>query len=211
MSAHYFTPADMAQPRKRLPARARKLQIVRSAVSVFARSNYRAAKVADIAAEAEISEAAIYKYFPSKKSVFLEALRHMSDRVIILWQQEVENEEDAVKAIERMAITYYRRMMKHPQELKVQFQAISEVDDRDIARQLRQDHRNYRRFIEEVIKKGIRQGSVRKDLDVPTTGFLLDGVGILMNMMKLLSFHRELTEKSLRKMMDMLIHSIRRI
>jgi len=135
----------------------------------------------------------------------------MSDRVIILWQQEVENEEDAVKAIERMAITYYRRMMKHPQELKVQFQAISEVDDRDIARQLRQDHRNYRRFIEEVIKKGIRQGSVRKDLDVPTTGFLLDGVGILMNMMKLLSFHRELTEKSLRKMMDMLIHSIRRI
>ena len=80
----------MTQPRKRLPAPARKLQILRSAFSVLARSNYRAAKVADIAAEAQISEAAICRYFPSKKFVLLEALRHMSDRVIILWQREVE-------------------------------------------------------------------------------------------------------------------------
>lgn len=199
----------MAGPRKRLPAEARKLQIIRAAVSVFARSNYRAARVADIAAEARISEAAIYKYFPSKKSVFLEALRHMSDRVIVLWRREAEVEEDAVKALERMAIIYYRRMMRHPEELKVQFQAISEVDDPEISRQLRQDHRSYKRFIEEVLKKGIRQGSVRKDLDTATTSFLFDGVGILLNMMKLLSFHRELNEKSLRVMMDTLLRSIK--
>ena len=197
----------MALPRKRLSAQERKLQILRSAVTVFARSNYRAATVADIAAEARISEAAIYKHFPSKKSLFLQVLRHMSERVIILWRREVDNEEDALKALQNMAITYYRRMMKHPEQLKVQFQAISEVDDRDIARQLRQDHRNYRRFIEEVVKKGLRQGTIRKDLDVPTMGFLLDGVGILMNMMKLLSFHKELDEKGLRKIMDIIMHS----
>jgi AcrR family transcriptional regulator len=197
----------MALPRKRLSAEERKLQILRSAVTVFARSNYRAATVADIAAEARISEAAIYKHFPSKKSLFLQVLRHMSERVIILWRREVDNEEDALKALQNMAITYYRRMMKHPEQLKVQFQAISEVDDRDIARQLRQDHRNYRRFIEEVVKKGLQQGTIRKDLDVPTMGFLLDGVGILMNMMKLLSFHKELDEKGLRKIMDIIMHS----
>jgi AcrR family transcriptional regulator len=209
VSVHLPIPADMTPSRKRLPAQERKLEILRSAVTVFARSNYRAATVADIAAEARISEAAIYKHFPSKKSLFLQVLRHMSDRVIILWQREVDKEKDALKAVENMAITYYRRMMKHPEELKVQFQAISEVDDRDIARQLRQDHRNYRRFIEEVVQKGLRQRTIRKGVDVPTMGFLLDGVGILVNMMKLLSLHKELDEKGLRKIMDILIHSIR--
>ena len=199
----------MARPRKRLSAEERSVQILRSAVTVFARSNYRAATVADIAAEAGISEAAIYKYFPSKKSLFLQSLRHMSERVIVLWRREVDNEPDAVRAIENMAMTYYRRMMKHPEELKVQFQAISEVDDQEIATQLRQDHRNYRRFIEKVVKKALRQGTVRRDLDVPTMGFLLDGLGILMNMMKLLSFQREFNQRRLRKMMDMLMRAMR--
>jgi AcrR family transcriptional regulator len=133
----------MKKPRKRLPAAERKKQILSSAVKVFARSNYRAARVADIAAEAGISEAAIYKYFPSKERIFLEILGHMSERILLLWQEELDQEQDALEAMRNMGLSFFRRMMSHPHELKVQFQAISEVDDNKIARQLRQDHENY--------------------------------------------------------------------
>ena len=199
----------MARNQQRLPAEERRKQILKSAVRTFARSNYRAAKVADIAAEAGISEALIYKLFDSKQAIFLEILQHMSERVVAAWQAEVDREEDALKALRNMGVTYYRRMMKHPDELRVQFQAISEVADGEIAERLRRDHESYMRFITEVIRKGIRQGSIRKDLDIEMLGFLFDGGGILMNMMKLLSFERRFTETRVRRLMDHLVDSIR--
>ena len=78
----------MSSPRKRLPAGERRAQILRSAVKIFSRSNYRAATMAAVAAEAGISEALIYRFFPSKKAIFLEILQHMSDRIVSLWQEE---------------------------------------------------------------------------------------------------------------------------
>jgi AcrR family transcriptional regulator len=199
----------MAARRRRLPAEERRRQILRSAVRVFARSNYRAAKVAEIAAEAGISEALLYKFFRSKQAIFLEILQHMSSRILAAWQEEVDREEDALLALRNMGITYHRRMKKHPEELRVQFQAISEVADQEIAARLRADHRSYVRFISEVIRKGMRQGSVREDLDVDMLGFLFDGGGILMNMMKLLSLERQFNERLVHRLMDHLVDSIR--
>ena len=199
----------MASKRQRLPAEQRRRQILRSAVRVFARSNYRAAKVAEIAAEAEISEALLYKFFDSKQAIFLEILQHMSERVVASWQEEVDLEEDALLALRNMGVTYYQRMKKHPEELRVQFQAISEIADEEIAERLRRDHQNYVRFIKKVIRKGIRQGSVRRDLDVEMLGFLFDGGGILMNMMRLLSFERQFNETRVLRLMDHLVDSIK--
>jgi len=199
----------MAQPRTRLPADERRTQILKSAVSVFARSNYRAATVADVAAEAGISEALIYKFFPSKKAIFLEILQHMSERIVSAWQDEQEREEDAMRALRNMGIEYYNRMIRHPDELRVQFQAISEVSDKAIADQLRQDHQSYMRSITAVLKRGIRQGTIRRDLDVTTLAFLFNGAGILMNMMRLLAFDREFSAARISVLMDHLLDSIR--
>jgi AcrR family transcriptional regulator len=199
----------MATRRKRLPAEERSKQILKSAVRVFARSNYRAAKVADIAAEAGVSEALLYKFFESKQAIFLEILQHMSERIVAAWQEEVDREEDATRALRNMGTTYYERMRKHPEELRVQFQAISEIADEEIAERLRKDHENYVRFITKVIRKGMRQGSVRKDLDVDMLGFLFDGGGILMNMMKLLSLEKEFNQAMVHRLMDHLVDSIK--
>jgi AcrR family transcriptional regulator len=201
--------ARSASQRKRLPAEVRKKQILKSAVKIFARSNYRAAGVAEIAAAAGISEALIYRFFPSKKAMFLEILHHMSERILTFWQGEVDAEENAAKALRNMGTAYYERVNKHPEELRVQFQAISEIGDKEIGEQLRRDHGDYMRFISKVIRKGIRQGSIREDLDVNMLAFLFDGGGILMNMMKLLSFEREFDEKTAARLMDHLVDSIK--
>ena len=49
----------------RLPAEQRREQILACSIDVLAKSNYQKARVADIADLVGISEAAIYKYFPS--------------------------------------------------------------------------------------------------------------------------------------------------
>ncbi|MFZ0887286.1 MAG: TetR/AcrR family transcriptional regulator [Candidatus Binataceae bacterium] len=199
----------MEEPRKRLSADERRPQILKCAVRVFARSNYRAATVAEVAAEAGISEALIYKFFPSKKSIFLEILRRMSERIVSAWQDEQDREENAVRALRNMGMGYYKRMIRHPDELRVQFQAISEVSDKAIADQLREDHRNYMRSITKVLRRGMRQGTIREGLDVTAMAFLFNGVGILMNMMRLLAFEREFTEARTRALIDHLLDSIK--
>jgi len=195
--------------RKRLPAKERRKKILLCAVKVFAKSNYQATRVADIAAKAGISEAAVYKYFPSKKSIYLEILRHMSERIITFWQEEVDKEQDPLDALRNMGRTYFTRMIKHPNEVKVQFQAISEVKDKAIADQLRQDHQSYRDFVSKVIKKGIQQGKVKKDVDVNALAWIYDSIGVMMNIAKLLSFEKEFNEKILIKIMEHMEDSIK--
>jgi TetR/AcrR family transcriptional regulator len=195
--------------KKRFSAEERRKQILRSAVRVFAQSNYRAARVVDIASEAGISEATIYKYFPSKKAIFLEILTYMSERIIILWEREYERELDALKTLRAMGNTYYERMMKHPEELKVHFQAVSEVNDTDIAERLRLDHERYVQFITKVLEKGVRQGTIRNDRNIYTMAWLVNGIGILMNMVKLLSFNTVLNETIITQIIDHLIESVK--
>ena len=195
--------------RKRLPAKERRRQILRCAVKVFARSNFQVARVADIAAEAGISEAAVYKYFPSKKSIYLEILRHMSDRIITFWQEEVDREEDALDALENMGFTYYNRMNRRPDEVRVQFQAIAEVNHNEIADRLRNDHESYRDFIAQVLRKGVRQGRIRKDVDLEAVAWIYDAIGVLMNLMKLLSLENEFTEETIAGIMRHMGDSIK--
>jgi AcrR family transcriptional regulator len=193
----------------RLPAEQRKKQILTAAVRIFARSNFQSARMADIAAECGISEAAVYKRFPSKKALYLNILQHMSQRILTFWQEEVDNEPDVIKALKNMSLTYYKRMAKHPNELRVQFQAIAETSDSEISAHLRQDHIDYMKFISKVIEKGKRQNKIRKEIDVETISWLFNGVGILMNMTNLLSFKEKFDEDEVLKLTNHIIDSIK--
>ena len=122
-----------SEQKQRLSAEERKTQILDCAVKVFAGSNYRAAKVADIAEEAGISEAAIYKYYPSKKSIFIEILGQMSQKVLALWKSEFDKEENVLEAIRKIGVVYYEEIMNDLYSLKVHLQAISEIEDAEIA------------------------------------------------------------------------------
>ena len=82
----------------------------------------------------------IYKHFPSKKSIFIEILHDMSERIISRLREEGNRDQDALEAIRNMAKTFYNLIINHPDEVKVQFQAISEIDDREIADRLHRDH-----------------------------------------------------------------------
>ena len=200
---------DENMPRKRLPAEERKKQILKCAVKIFAQTNFRSTRVSDIADEAGISEAAIYKHFPSKNTIYLDVLKHMSTRILTFWKEEIHKEPDAYQALRNMGLTYFRRMSMHPDELKVQFQAIAEVGNPEIADRLHQDHQNYMDLIGEVLKKGISDGSFKKDADPDILSWLFNGVGILMNMMNLLSFREKFNEKTVTKIIDHLLESIK--
>lgn len=60
----------MTAPRKRLSADDRREQIVRSARTVFSRTGLAGARTRDIAVEAGVNEALLYRHFASKEELF---------------------------------------------------------------------------------------------------------------------------------------------
>ena len=152
--------------RTRLSARERELQILRAATRVFARSNYRLAGTADIALEAGISEPTIYKYFPSKKDLFVRILKRIGQRILEIWDEAATTEEgDTLSALTHIGRVYVESLRTHPDELKIQFQALAESDDPDVARQLRENHKAYVRFLAQVIERGKSVRIVRDVVD----------------------------------------------
>ncbi|MBC8178014.1 MAG: TetR/AcrR family transcriptional regulator [Desulfobacteraceae bacterium] len=199
----------MEKLKKRLPAKERKKQILKSAVKVFARSNYYNTKMSDIAKEAGISEAMIYRHFSSKKEIFIVVLKHMSDRILTFWERELDPVKSPLEKLRSMLLGYYQRMIKHPNELKVQFLAISGIDDKDVLKRLRTDQQNYIKHFSDVIQEGISQREIRKDVDVNALAFAYNGSGIMMNMMRLLGFTRKFNEKTVVSLIDHFIESIK--
>jgi len=205
----YLLHPHMVNSKKRLTADERREQILRCSIQVFARSNYQKTRVADIAALAGISEATNYKHFPSKKSLFIAVLHHMSERLFLRLEKEVRREQDPLQAIRTMMGAFSDPFVNPPDEVKVRSKAIAEIDDQEIANQLQKDHETFVRFIGSLILKGIQQGRVRKDLDVETVVLLLDAVGMFMETLKILSFERMATVKTGLKMTDHLIALMR--
>jgi AcrR family transcriptional regulator len=69
-------------PRTRLTADARREQIIEAAREVFARSGLAGARTRDLAAEAGINEALLYRHFSSKEDLFEAAVAAPLDRAV---------------------------------------------------------------------------------------------------------------------------------
>ena len=199
----------LKKTKKRLTADERRRQIIRAAITVFAKSNYRVARVVDIASEAGISDALIYKHFPSKKAVLLAIIDHITQKMISLWDEDLEKEEDALTALRKVVGSYYSRMLEHPEDLTVHFQAVSEMADPDIAERLRLSYERIAAYHSGVMRQGIRQGTIRKDADLDTVAWALNGLGMFMNMTRLLSFQGTFRKEILDNILDTHIDSIR--
>lgn len=60
----------MTPPTSRLSSEDRRVQILEAAIPVFAEKGFQATTTRDLAKAAEISEALLYKHFPSKEALF---------------------------------------------------------------------------------------------------------------------------------------------
>ncbi len=181
MSVNQFT---------RLTAPQRRKELLRAATTVFARAGYRGARVGDIVAEAGVSEPLLYRHFPSKKALFCELLDRIGRRIVEIWQDaiaEAPEAPDALEALRRAGRVYVRNLAEHPAEARLQFQALAETSDPEIAAVLRTNHQRYVAFFDDLLELGRSQGVIRADIDTPAAAWLLNGMGVAFTVRDLLS------------------------
>jgi len=193
----------------RLSAEQRREQILTCSIDVLAKSNYQKMRVADIADLVGVSEAAIYKYFPTKKSLFLTVLKYMSDKLINSLTSVLEGETDTIEALHKAASAFADRDVNPPDHVRIRSKAIAEVDDPEIAGQLQYDHLRFVLVLRGIVEKGEQQGVFRSDLGIDTIVLLLDAVGMFVETLKLLSLEGNKPEETGLGLMNRVIELVR--
>jgi AcrR family transcriptional regulator len=100
--------------------KARQDVIIEAAKRVFAVKPFNKVSIRDIAGEAGISHASIYRYFPDQQSLFVEAFLHGAREITVILDEIIRKSK--TKTIEKVAEAYltylidndqYFRMMTH--------------------------------------------------------------------------------------------------
>jgi AcrR family transcriptional regulator len=172
--------------------------IMRAAVSEFSKSNYRLAKVPEIARNAGVTEPIVYRYFNSKKNLFLETLTVIGEKTIERLENSVEGFAGSTsEKIQLLMTNYLASMETYRKELKIYYQAISEFDDPETKEVLDTTYRQYACFIATIVEGGKQKGEINPLVDSQEFAWNLVGVLIHLSTFYLLGFYKKASSERL--------------
>jgi TetR/AcrR family fatty acid metabolism transcriptional regulator len=138
-------------------------RIIQAATKVFAKKGFFHAKVADIAKEARVADGTIYLYFENKDDILISLFEEQMKVVLENMIGEISGEKDAVKKIEKFALTHLRLI-----ELNKNMAEIIQVELRQSSKFMK-EYKNerflqYLNLIGDIIREGQEKGIIRKSV-----------------------------------------------
>ncbi len=141
-------------------------EIILASIDAFSRTNYEKATTALLAKEAGIAEGTLYKYFPSKKGLFLECCRYIEGLLIARYDAIYkEHKDEPLEYLKRVSKSYLSFVRENPTMRKFLAFVLNNTFDEDFRREL-EDFINLNiRATEHMLRRGQALGEVRQDLD----------------------------------------------
>lgn len=123
---------------KRMSREERKEQILESALNVFIEKGYNGSTTVDIAKEADISEVTLFRYFDSKKQIFMDAIEPI---LITSLKESLEESKDLelMKKLEHILKNRIKFISEHNEVIKLilmESQINPEIADFDFINQI---------------------------------------------------------------------------
>src|SRR5215217_5833367 len=99
---------DQLRPRGgRLPRKARRAQLLDSALEVFVAQGYHAAAMDDIAERAGVSKPVLYQHFPGKMELYLALLEQSTNHIIDATREALASTHDnKLRVLATMQVFY---------------------------------------------------------------------------------------------------------
>ncbi len=118
------TTGDQPAPRgARLPRRARRAQLLESALEVFVAQGYHAAAMDDIAERAGVSKPVLYQHFPGKLDLYLALLDQAVDKVINGTRIALESTDDNKQRVAATMQAFYTYVASDQGEFRLVFES----------------------------------------------------------------------------------------
>lgn len=170
---------------KRLPAAERRKQLLRASIRVFARRGYHGATTRQIAEEAQVAEALLYRYFPSKRDLFTSAVERTAERLISGLQAVVEAHDDNPRACLGALLHFYRTTLERNAELaKMVFLVSAELDDPEVQSIYLPYQEQALQILQQAILRWQHAGKVAASLPPRATAWIIMGCFQVVALMK---------------------------
>ena len=138
-------------------------QILEAAAAVFAHKGYFGSRVADIAAKARVADGTIYLYFRSKEEILVALFDRAMHRFLDRARAELAGLSGADACLRRLARLHLEQLGGN-RDLAIVFQVELRQSQKFMRRLSTTILAEYLDLIRAVIRQGLAEGSLRKDL-----------------------------------------------
>lgn len=200
----------------------RKNDIIEAAERVFFTKGYTTATMDDVAKEAEFSKRTLYVYFNSKEQLYFEIMikgyKLLLDRLKTdLLKKEIKNAVDRIKQIGDTLFQfnldysdYFKAIMEY-ENSELDFQNSIPDKSREECYKIGEE---ILKFLTDALKEGIKEGSLRNDLDVVKTALVLWSctLGVFNTAKKkenyIMNYHKTTSEEFVSEAFKLIIQAI---
>jgi len=192
------------------PAHERRRLILEEAQAVFASDSYARTATADIGRAAGVSAPAIYRYFSSKKDLYLSTLRLASERLLGIWKRIFDEGIDPLENVWTIGMAYYDHLQSRSPVTRLWFRALSEAGDDRVRAILAKNFAAEVDLLEENLKRGRARGLVRRDIDLRIAAWHFMGIGLTFDLINLLGLEDELDRSKVEAWGRLYLESVRK-
>ncbi|MFH1135689.1 MAG: TetR/AcrR family transcriptional regulator [Pseudomonadota bacterium] len=151
-------------------------RILKNAAALFAEKGFTRADVAQLASSAGVAKGSLYNYFDNKEDLYRFACREGLRRFRQAIYGAIEPEWDVFRQVEHFFSEGAAFAREHPDFIKL-FINISSAGQEEFAEDLAPDAEKYfADHFKALIKKGVRAGLVRRDLDPALAAFVINSL-----------------------------------
>ena len=157
----------------RLPAKERRKTILAAAQKLFAKKGFSGMTTAAIAAKVGISEPILYRHFRSKRHLLHVLVERVAANVIVEMSFYADRAENAAMALRVISSGYQELANRYKEDFLVVNRALAEVSDSKTKEILRQHYEDYAKLLSKIIRRGQKEGTLRKDIRPRTAAWHL--------------------------------------
>ena len=154
-------------------------RILRTATRLFAERGFNRTDMDEIAKRSGVAKGSLYNYFRSKDDLFLYVCRDAIARSRKATWGEVQDHWDIYEVVDHIFRSHVRFEFSNPEYHRLLLNFSSARMDRFADQLALESEQHTSRRLKRLLSEGIRQGIVRRDLDVSMTAFMINSLYIL--------------------------------
>lgn len=200
--------------RKEKEREIRRKDIIDAAERLFFSNDYENVTMNDIAEEAEMARGTLYQYFKNKDDIYaaiaIRAAKLIGEKI----HEIMDTDQTALEKLRSFVESHYDLFKKYPGYYNAYYHSgFFDLKDSSTFKKLTEIRKNSFRLGVATVKEGIKEGSIKEDLDpVVTTLFVLSTANNAINIIPVTQMYMDeygLTHDKLFKLsFDMAIQSI---
>ncbi len=154
--------------------------IIKAAIDVLSKENYHTMRTADIAARAGVAEGTLYRYFSSKKELFVGVLKFVTNSLEQTFIKGIREDASWKENIRILGQNFYFHHKETRNYYRIMYKAFSEIEDDAIRTELGRVFSSGIEMITQIFLWDPRFDSQRDGERLRVAAMMLWGVGDIL-------------------------------